>query len=118
MSRFILNLGRDATLLESRKLLLESAGFALISETSIKAAIHRCHQAALDPAHAYFDLVLFCHTLDRSEVDTVCQELRQFLPSANTLWLRAIDDVSYNPANFLDRIDQAVSGDLHLHDAA
>jgi CheY-like chemotaxis protein len=118
MPRFILSLGCDATLLESRKLLLESAGFAVISETSIKAAIHRCHQAALDPAHAYFDLVLFCHTLERSDVDTVCQELRQFLPGAHRLWLRTIDDVSYNPASFLDRIDQAVSGDIHLHDAA
>jgi CheY-like chemotaxis protein len=58
----ILSVGIDSQLLDSRQLLLQSAGYAVVSAHSAKDAVDRF--LAGD-----FDLVLLCHSLSERERD-------------------------------------------------
>lgn len=52
----VLSVGFDAELLSARDLVLKSAGHIVVSETSIKEAVHRFQEVD-------FNLVILCHSL-------------------------------------------------------
>ena len=65
----ILSVGCDPKLLDSRRLLLQSAGYAVVSTHSAKEAVD-CFLAG------DFDLVLLCHSLPETERDGIACLIR------------------------------------------
>jgi len=58
----VLSVGLDPQLLETRNLVLQSAGYIFVSAYSIKEAVERFQQGD-------FDLVLLCHSVPAKEKD-------------------------------------------------
>jgi CheY-like chemotaxis protein len=56
----ILNVGSDATLLDTRRMILQAAGYIVESANSIEEAIERFRRGD-------FDLVLLCHSLSEGD---------------------------------------------------
>ena len=58
----VLSVGLDSELLGSRSLVLQSAGYIVVSAYSIKEAVDRFQEGD-------FDLVLLCHSIPSKEID-------------------------------------------------
>ena len=58
----VLSVGLDSELLGSRSLVLQSAGYIVVSAYSIKEAVDRFQEGD-------FDLVLLCHSIPSREID-------------------------------------------------
>src|SRR5690349_16685847 len=65
----ILSVGSDPQLLGTRELLLQSAGYAVVSARSVKEAVDRF-------LGGDFDLVLLCHSLSETERKRVVYLIR------------------------------------------
>jgi CheY-like chemotaxis protein len=73
---FILSVGHAPELLRTRTLLLRSAGYSVREESDVWQAL----QTALDD---HIDLVLLCHSLNKTEIEFLVMTLaekRQLLP--------------------------------------
>jgi DNA-binding response OmpR family regulator len=80
VSRQIMVCGNDAGLLETRLLVLEQAGFAVVSACSRDGI----HSLALNPA---IELGVLGHSLSEQEKMSIAQDLRAKWPSAKVLYL-------------------------------
>jgi DNA-binding response OmpR family regulator len=80
VSRQIMVCGNDAGLLETRLLVLEQAGFAVVSACSRD----EIHSLALNPA---IELGVLGHSLSEQEQMSIAQDLRAKWPSAKILYL-------------------------------
>jgi DNA-binding NtrC family response regulator len=65
----VLSIGLDSSLLETRNMVLHSAGYIVESASSVKEAVHRF--LAGD-----FDLVILCHTISTRERDRLACLIR------------------------------------------
>jgi CheY-like chemotaxis protein len=70
-SALILNVGRDPVLLNTRRLLLESAGYLVESACSTKDAINQFRSGDLD-------LVVLCHSVPEEERDYFIGLIRDY----------------------------------------
>jgi DNA-binding NtrC family response regulator len=78
----ILIYGRDAALLETRRLLLESAGFTVATALELAAIT----QLLSGPA---FDLSLLCHTLSHDERETLMSVAQRVRPEMKFIVMSA-----------------------------
>lgn len=70
-SALILSVGCDPSLLSTRSLLLQSAGYAVESASSVEDAIRRFRQGD-------FDLVILCHSLPEKERQRLIVLIRDY----------------------------------------
>ncbi len=98
----ILSIGRDPMLLESRKLLLEGAGCAVVTATSLDAAASACKEQ-------HFDAAVLCHTLTPEEFEAAKEELAACVPDLHIVRLQQYEDVGYDPLAFVHRVQQVAS---------
>ncbi|WP_158945988.1 hypothetical protein [Granulicella sp. S190] len=82
MSRQIMVCGNEAWLLQTRLLVLEQAGFAVVSA---------CSRAQIDslPLHPAIELGVLGHSLSEEEQISIAQSLRAKWPNAKILFLAA-----------------------------
>ena len=80
MSR-ILSISYDATLLRTRQMLLERAGYEVVSTSDLTRALELCRSAA-------YDLVIMGHSIPRSDKQQITQALRQYCPAPVLALLR------------------------------
>ena len=65
----VLSIGFDPSLLETRSLVLQSAGYMVESASSLKEAVNRFQSGD-------FDLVLLCHSVPRKDRDHLTSLIR------------------------------------------
>jgi CheY-like chemotaxis protein len=65
----VLAVGRDPSLLKTRNLVLQSAGYMVESASSVKEAVDRFQSGD-------FDLVLLCHSVPRKDRDRLTSLIR------------------------------------------
>lgn len=113
----VLSIGDDYSLLQSRQMVLRSAGYNVFSFAS------NTHPKELATVPA--DIVLICHTVDLARAETIVATFRQFHPTLPVLFLSKFNDGPRNtvlqqtmpasdPAGLLQRIDGMLAP-LHLH---
>ena len=71
MPKHILSISYDASLLSTRQMILEQAGFKVTSALGFTEALERCQ------ASAKFDLVLLGHTVPRKDKSALITLLKQ-----------------------------------------
>jgi DNA-binding response OmpR family regulator len=67
----ILSAGKDESLLETRKLVLQSAGYAVITAFGVDESIRLCREGT------HFDLAILCHTIPHAGKRRLISTLRQ-----------------------------------------
>lgn len=99
----ILSVGHDPGLLETRRLLLESAAFAVVSESNVLGAIERLRHAVGNATDG-FDVIILCHTLKAFEADSLRQLVSETLPQTRVIRLHKAEDGTYEPARFMQTV--------------
>lgn len=79
---FVLNVGHDAALLETRSLVLRSAGYSVESASSVDEAIQRFRAAD-------FDLVVLCHSVPEQERHRLIRLIRDHGSSTPVIFVSA-----------------------------
>jgi DNA-binding response OmpR family regulator len=82
-STLILNIGQDRALLDSRGLVLQSAGYTVESICSIEQAIDRFKAGV-------FHLVVLCHSLSEKERERLIRHIRVDGPATPVIFTAAI----------------------------
>ena len=80
MSR-ILSVSYDVTLLRTRQMLLERAGYSVISVSGLKEALEKCRSEVCD-------LVILGHSIPRSDKEQIISALREHCPAPVLALLR------------------------------
>lgn len=65
----VLSVGSDPVVLDTRDLILRSAGYIVVSATSIREAVHLFQDGD-------FDLVILCHSLPKRESERLTRFIR------------------------------------------
>ena len=81
MSR-ILSVSYDTTLLRTRQMLLERAGYEVVSIPDLTVALEKCRSSA-------YDLVIMGHSIPRSDKQEIIRALREHCPAPVLALLRA-----------------------------
>jgi CheY-like chemotaxis protein len=98
----ILSVGRDAALLSTRDLLLQSAGYIVESSCSIEEATDRFRTGD-------FDLVILCHSIPERERQRLVQVIRDYGSATPVVF---VSPYSGNPDRFSDLSIDNCPGDL------
>jgi CheY-like chemotaxis protein len=95
MSRSVLQVGSDPTLLFTRTEVLRSAGYTVVSAHSLDSALRTL-------TFHHFDVVLLCHSL-RSEAErTLTGYVRQHIPETRVLTVRCSTGTRLESSEALD----------------
>ena len=70
MRKSVLSISYDSSLLTTRQMLLEQAGYTVTSALGFEEAMERCHSSQ-------YDIVLIGHSIPRTEKSTLAAILRQ-----------------------------------------
>lgn len=118
-SAFILNIGCDPTILSSRGLVLRSAGFSVVSASSLKKGIGFFRWG-------YFDAIILCHSLQESDRLSFIRVIRAIGSSVpvNTVYSSdftapaSLPDSSTGnaPVAFLAHVSEVLQKDRTAHD--
>lgn len=98
----ILAIGRDPMLLETRRLLLEAVGCAVVTAPGLEGAIAACKSQ-------HFDVIVLCHSLGSDEADHIANDLAECAPTSHILRLRQYEDAGYDPSAFIHRVQDVAS---------
>jgi hypothetical protein len=102
--QYILSVGHDTALLETRRLLLESADFHIDSAEDVPSAVALCQRYG---SPTEYRAVILCHTLEPQEKDALCAFLHDTGSHSRVIRLSEVEDVSYSPQAFVSLVLQA-----------
>jgi len=77
----ILSVSYDATLLRTRRMILEKAGYEVVSTSDLAEALEKCRSTD-------YDLVIMGHSIPRSDKLEIIRALRQHCPAPVLALLR------------------------------
>lgn len=107
----ILNVARDPSLRNTRSLLLQSAGYAVQSASSVQEAVH-CFRAG------DFDLIVLCHSIREEERQSLLALIRSdgssapviYVASDSTPWPDNLSSLTIgcSPASLLGAVDSVL----------
>ena len=107
----ILSVSYDATLLRTRQMLLERAGYEVVSTQNLTEALEKCRSTA-------YDLVIMGHSIPRSDKQDIIRALRQHCPAPVLALLRggeaplkeAADSIDpFNPSLLLSTVERILN---------
>jgi DNA-binding response OmpR family regulator len=87
-STLVLSAGKDSTLLALRNLVLQSAGYTVVSAFSHKELITRFMDGD-------FDLVVLCHSIPAEEREQVAEWIRRHSPSTPVIVVSNLPHVQH-----------------------
>jgi hypothetical protein len=102
--RYILSIGHDPMLLETRRLLLDSLDFRTDNAQDVPTGISLCQQSGTPIVYC---VVILCHTLELEEIDAFCAYLHDTGSHSRVLRLRKLEDISYYPQKFVALVQEA-----------
>ena len=87
--KYILSVGDDVNLLSSRHLVLQSAGYQVLS---IESGVLLQH-----PIGSHFDLLLLCHTLQTATANRIVRWSSTVRPGQPVLWIYSANSLRDRP---------------------
>jgi DNA-binding response OmpR family regulator len=72
----VLSVGLDANVLSTRALILQSAGYTVVSAISVKEAVSLLEASDFEIQASDFDIVVLCHTLSAKDCERLISMVR------------------------------------------
>jgi DNA-binding response OmpR family regulator len=117
----VLSIGLDVGILDTREMLLRSAGYSVVSAISIKEAVYLFKDGE-------FDVIVLCHTLSIKDCERLTGAVRA---SGSRIPIVCVSETAFdnrnsfadetldkNPAAFLTAIEDVLRNHAHRSDAS